>query len=368
VIRTLPAGLQAELDKHFSPQIAVHLLDLELHDGTRHYWSSHEIVAPRRLPNDAAAQQYKGWLAEPFPTFNFTRSLRSDYGEIRVQNVSGNTIDREVDALMRANAWRGAYAVYRRFYVPADAASFEVHGFVADRGDLGQASIWIRLVQLLNPARVRAYDYKQTRNCHFLFTSGACGYRRGEVFVPLTTADIFSASTIGNSGLAEVTDMHIQRVVMILEGTGAGQERIITGNTGTTVTVAPNWSTNPDGTSKFLLTGAGTMLVGATVADIFSATTIGKTGSGWSTDQFKGRHAVVIAKTGAVQRRKITGNDATTLTVSPAWDTPPDGTSIFIVVYEDCPLDYASCGDRGVQERFPGLIQLTSEVTNAVMG
>mgnify|MGYP001571944501 FL=1 len=176
------------------------------------------------------------------------------------------------------------------------------------------------------------------------------------MFLGKTTADIFSASSIGSTALALTPDLYREEVVMIIEGTGAGQERPIASNTATTFTPKTNWTTTPDGTSKFIVTGPGTMVVGVTLADIFSSNTIGKTGSGWTVDAYKDQHTVIIAGTGAGQRRKVNTNSATTLTVSPAWATTPDGTSVFIVVYASCAKSRADCNTRGVLERFAGII------------
>jgi hypothetical protein len=41
--------------------------------------------------------------------------------------------------------------------------------------------------------------------------------------------------------------------VTIRSGTGAGQSRLITSNTGTVLTITPNWATNPDTTSGYVV-------------------------------------------------------------------------------------------------------------------
>ncbi|MFB3140810.1 MAG: putative Ig domain-containing protein, partial [Candidatus Acidiferrales bacterium] len=50
-----------------------------------------------------------------------------------------------------------------------------------------------------------------------------------------------------------------------------------------------------------------------------------------TTDEHINRVVEIIANTGAGQIRAITANDATTLTVDPAWTTDPDATSVFRV-------------------------------------
>jgi len=369
-MRAWSAGLLAEIQKRGSPQMVAHLVEIELGDpsaplgtsGPRHFWSNVECNVTSLLTG--AAQQFKPWLVEPYPTFKFSRSVVADSGEIFIQNLSGNLIDREVAALIRAREFEGAYAIYRRYYLPQDEAAFEVHGFLSEQ-EVQQDRIRFRILQLFNPNPISAYDTRQTRSCHWRFGSAPCGYRRGELLVPLTTADIFSASTIGRASLATTPDLYRDELVMILIGTGAGQERTILSHTATTFTLKTNWTTNPDGTSQFIVTGPGTMVVGVTLADIFSSNTIGKTGSGWTVDAWIGALAKIISGTGAGQARRITTNSATTATVSPAWTTAPDGTSRFMLTYRTCGKSRADCSLRGVLERFSGIIHLQPQITQA---
>jgi hypothetical protein len=358
-MRTLPAGMAAELAKRGRSMARAHLVDVQRADGSAYFWSDFEGVFLSRLTG--ANQQYKPWITNP-PTIKMSRSLKADNGEFHLQNLSGTTIDREVAALIKGGEFEGAYVIYRPWYVPLDAAPFEFHGFLSD-GQVDPAEVIFRMLQLFQPNDIPAYDFIQTVQCHFRFTSAQCGYRRGQLFVGLTTATTFSANTIGASGLALTPDLFKDELVMILSGTGAGQERFISTHTATTFTLKTNWTTNPDGTSKFIVTGPGAMIVATTLADIFSSTTIGKTALGRTADQDKGQSVAIISGTGAGQDRQITTNSTTTYTVTPAWTTIPDGTSNFIVVFRTCPKDRASCNTRGVLERFPGIIHLQPQIT-----
>ena len=68
-------------------------------------------------------------------------------------------------------------------------------------------------------------------------------------------------------------------------------------------------------------------------AESGSATTLVDNDKTWTTDQWANKVVVIIAGTGSGQTRKITSNDATTLTV-PAWITNPDATSQYVIVDE----------------------------------
>lgn len=66
-------------------------------------------------------------------------------------------------------------------------------------------------------------------------------------------------------------------------------------------------------------------------ATIAGATTIGNSALGAVADEFKGKAVRISRGTGATQERVATGNDATTLMVSPPWTVIPDTTSYFTV-------------------------------------
>ena len=69
------------------------------------------------------------------------------------------------------------------------------------------------------------------------------------------TATAGGASTLTNSGKAWATNQWANSQVRITAGTGAGQIRTIASNTGTVLTVSAAWTTAPDATSVYELTG-----------------------------------------------------------------------------------------------------------------
>lgn len=64
-------------------------------------------------------------------------------------------------------------------------------------------------------------------------------------------ATIFSGDSVGWENLGASPGAYVGMTVRILEGTGRGQERAITGNNQTTLSVTPAWSVVPDATSTF---------------------------------------------------------------------------------------------------------------------
>jgi hypothetical protein len=71
------------------------------------------------------------------------------------------------------------------------------------------------------------------------------------------TATAGAASTLTDSGKSWTTNAYAGHTVEITGGTGSGQLRRITSNTGTVLTVSVNWTTNPDNTSAYSVYPSG---------------------------------------------------------------------------------------------------------------
>jgi hypothetical protein len=70
-------------------------------------------------------------------------------------------------------------------------------------------------------------------------------------------------------------------------------------------------------------------------ATVFSTTTIGTGSATWATNMWTNYQVRITSGTGAGQFRSIASNTATTLTVSSAWTTTPDGTSQYVIEGND---------------------------------
>lgn len=209
---------------------------------------------------------------------------------------------------------------------------------------------------------------------------------------PTGTASAGSSTTITTATTVQ-TDL-AGRVVRITGGTGAGQERIISRNTvgsNSVLTVTSAWGTNPDATSTYLIlsgrfyvfsagatpglryydiataawssalvvtgvTFAGTDAslvatpgsVGAMAAGTATAggsTTLTNGSASWATNQWTNFQVRIVSGTGAGQVRSIASNTGTVLTVSSAWGTNPDATSVYRIEGND---DYLYLIGNGV--------------------
>jgi hypothetical protein len=111
--------------------------------------------------------------------------------------------------------------------------------------------------------------------------------------------------------------------VRIFSGTGENQLRQITSNTATTLTWAST-GTAPDTTSRYMIEG-----LDAGVATSATSTSLVDSSKTWSTNRWSNMMVSIVSGTGAGQNRSIVSNTSTALTVTPAWNTNPDTTSVY---------------------------------------
>jgi Putative phage tail protein len=120
---------------------------------------------------------------------------------------------------------------------------------------------------------------------------------------PEEKVDIHSANTIGNSTLNMLPDELIGATVRITQGLGAGQERVITAYTPTTLTLAVKWDIQPDSTSSFTIADS-TWQFGASGAT--SPVTFEVPNRGGATVQVSGRAANVRDEEAAYELSPLT--------------------------------------------------------------
>ncbi len=74
--------------------------------------------------------------------------------------------------------------------------------------------------------------------------------------LPEVAADLFSSTTIGNTTLGMLPNVFQGVMARITRGHGAAQERVVTANSATELTVMPAWTVTPDATSYFTVSDA----------------------------------------------------------------------------------------------------------------
>ena len=153
------------------------------------------------------------------------------------------------------------------------------------------------------------------------------------------TAQAGGDNTITLAADASATnDIYGGMLIALMTGTGAPQTRIIVGYVGSTkvATVDKNWVTNPDATTTYqVMADAGSFYSdqGTAQAGGASTITLAATASDVN-DIYNGFFVRVISGTGSDQTRIISDYVGSTkvATVSVAWGTPPDATSVYVVV------------------------------------
>lgn len=94
------------------------LLDVQDTNGNLYFWADRAMSAPQVIGGTAEVQ-YEPWLLSAGP-FTYHRSGVSDAGSFRVQNISGNTLARDIETTLRATTFEGAVFAYRCWQAGAE--------------------------------------------------------------------------------------------------------------------------------------------------------------------------------------------------------------------------------------------------------
>ena len=168
-------------------------------------------------------------------------------------------------------------------------------------------------------------------------TGGAPDAKAGH----MGTAQSGAASTITLASTASATDDAYNGMqVWIVDKTGKGQVRTISDYVGSTrvATVSAAWTTQPDSTSVYYvssvasLAGGGDVLAQQGTAQAGAASTITlAAGASAVNNAYNGMAVEILSGTGLGQKRTISGYVGSTrvATVSVAWTTQPDATSVY---------------------------------------
>lgn len=175
-------------------------------------------------------------------------------------------------------------------------------------------------------------------------TQGSAGRRlRNITAVVITEGTSPSAplqvnQIILNGNASAVDGAYDPAHVSIVEGTGAGQTRLIYQYAGSTktATVDRDWKVQPDDTSEYIITAdAGREHVNEGLAQAGGASTITLNALASSLDDaYDGQIIFIRSGVGADQARKVISYDGTTkiATLDSAWGTQPDNTSAYVML------------------------------------
>jgi hypothetical protein len=170
------------------------------------------------------------------------------------------------------------------------------------------------------------------------------GRRLREAGAPLIREETAQGAGTGDnqiqldSGASATDGAYDPSMIVLIEGTGAGQTRLILEYDGTSkvATVDRNWKVNPDATTIFqILANAGREHVNEGLAQAGAASTITlNTLASSNNDVYVGQAIFIRSGTGEDQRKFITAYNGTTkvATVHTPWDIIPDSTSAYVML------------------------------------
>ncbi|MCU1307115.1 MAG: hypothetical protein JWN45_1810 [Acidobacteriaceae bacterium] len=180
-----PASVIAEMKKLGGAFGDIALLDIEARDGTRYYLTDVGGSYPSAF--DGSTQVYKPWTKSAGP-LRMTSDFRTDAGDITLQNLSGNTIDREVAKIINDREFENSLAIFRLWLPLADYAIREHHGTLTDqRGDYEECAF--RLAQLFDTNQFYVAEDSYAALCSWFYGGHRCGSVTGHASCNKTIPD-----------------------------------------------------------------------------------------------------------------------------------------------------------------------------------
>jgi phage-related protein len=168
--RTMPAGAVPAF-KRPGGFIPILLLDVQTLDGTIFYFSNGGGSYPSAFTG--ASVDY-GVHVVGIDGFNSNRSMRTDGGSIILQNLSGNTIVRDVALAFDVREWEGALAVLRFWKLEMNAAA-ETWVGVLGEPQVDEAEVTIAMGGLMDPNTDTVPIFSMTEQCMWRYKSAQCG-------------------------------------------------------------------------------------------------------------------------------------------------------------------------------------------------
>jgi hypothetical protein len=150
----------------------VSLLELATASGSTYLWSEQDIAnAPSILLGTQSA--FQGWVVGQ-PKFTLTGTTQTDTGSISIQNLSGNTVTRDVATAFTRNEFSGVYVYYRLWRGDSETAIFTFTGNVVDV-ELDEEQMTLSIEGFGNWSAIVAPAYNVDVSCPLFFGSVACG-------------------------------------------------------------------------------------------------------------------------------------------------------------------------------------------------
>lgn len=221
-------------------------------DGTVTLLATVAFTSPPPVPLTAPAPPLVSLAASVSPTGGTLPPASSFYYALTSLDGSGNESAPSFSVLAATSSGPATYsATLQNLSLPVTASSFNVY-----RGP--SPSQLVRIASN-NPA---AGSFTDTGFAELPDLPPDSNYDHTNFYwrmemQPLAAATIYSASTIGNNTLQMTANQYVGMSVRVFTGTGAQQERVISSNTTSVITVSSPWTVVPDSSSMFAVSQTG---------------------------------------------------------------------------------------------------------------
>ena len=170
----------------------VSLLELQTTSGQRIFWSDKAILAPSVLstfddwtvpgllfPPGASSPlpyaQFLPWINTP-PTFKRYKSIQTTTGSVEIQNLSGNTVQRDAAQVLARMELTDALALYRLWFTGGEISGYTFQGTVDSVSIQADGkSMTLSLEGMCDWSKIDAPAKDIGVSCPLSFGSVACG-------------------------------------------------------------------------------------------------------------------------------------------------------------------------------------------------
>jgi hypothetical protein len=121
----------------------------------------------------APAQFYNGWIKGGF-SFAVAKDFTTNAGDLLLQNLSGNTIDRDVALALKSHEFEGALCIVRLWLPLLDASINDFHCSLSEQNPKEQEA-GVRCLQIFDPSQYSLAGDIVSTLCTWRFKSLQCG-------------------------------------------------------------------------------------------------------------------------------------------------------------------------------------------------
>lgn len=170
-MQTLPHGVTGPMSAS-GGCAAISLCEVRTVAGDTYFWSEQDCVW-NSIINGTAANRYVAWLVGQ-QRFKVTGTTQTDTASLTVQNLSGNTVQRDAALAYAKDEFIGAFVYYRLWRSDAEQAIFQFAGNVVD-AEIDEETLQLSIEGFGNSSNIVAPAFLIDVSCPLSFSSIACG-------------------------------------------------------------------------------------------------------------------------------------------------------------------------------------------------